>query len=616
MTTDAFHPDHLKPGDMMGPWRIVEPLGSGNFGRVFKVEREGNFFTLKMAVRPAPEHFQDTPQKEVEERQVDARLRHEGAILLANVSHSGLPRLRGIGRWPHPLRGYLYLALDYVPGESFHTWRQRTRPNAAQLVDLFIEVVRVMARLHRHGILIRDFKAEHVIVNPEDNRPMLVDLGSAYLPGGSTLTVGLAPMTPHTLPPECVAFIRDEAWKQGSRFEANQAGDLYQFGVFMYEALTECWPFDPRLTADELLTAIATAVPRAPHRLNPEVPESLSRIALRLLEKRPEDRYESAKALLQALWDAAKERSKKSWKVTMRLPAEGPAPLTQDEVEERRLQKQELERKVQQAQQQKQEQLSREQSLEQNLSLLTEAIEEQELANEERAARRKKWGLRVALVVSPLVLVLALFAAGSVWLSEASTSTADSEKGSPLVSTLRNALPVRIAAAWLCTTFTMGCAAAPLRPLPGDCPPEAVRAMEEMNVLDNDSYKGFAYYRLVIDIQQAPAGPDDEMQLGSFRSGKVVGRVWEYGGALQPHGSLPVGTLLYGELWTEGITKYGQAAIVGHYSEALLPDGRRFPVCIVLGADGTGLMGKAPGSKPHQTILPRVWDGMAVRIWP
>jgi hypothetical protein len=55
MTTDAFHPDHLKPGHMVGPWRILESLGSGSSGHAFKVECEGEFFTLKMAVRPAPD---------------------------------------------------------------------------------------------------------------------------------------------------------------------------------------------------------------------------------------------------------------------------------------------------------------------------------------------------------------------------------------------------------------------------------------------------------------------------------------------------------------------------------------------------------------------------------
>jgi serine/threonine protein kinase len=330
MNTEAFHPDQLKPGDMVGPWRILESLGSGSCGRALKVEYEGELFTLKIAVRPAPELPPDTSEKAREERQVDGRMSHEGALLLANSSHPGLPHLRAVGRWPHPKRGYLFFVTDYVSGVPFHDWREKTRPSAAQLVDLFIEVVRVVARLHGRGIFIRDFKSEHVIV-PEDLKPVLVDMGSAWLPGGSSLTIGLAPGTPYALPPECVSFIRKGTWKQGDRFNVTEAGDLYQLGVFMYEALTDGWPFDPRFNADALLTAIETVVPRAPHRLNPEVPESLSRITLRLLEKRPEDRYPSAEALLQALWDAAKERAKKGWKVPLEMPAEGPAPMTQDE---------------------------------------------------------------------------------------------------------------------------------------------------------------------------------------------------------------------------------------------------------------------------------------------
>jgi hypothetical protein len=55
---------------------------------------------------------------------------------------------------------------------------------------------------------------------------------------------------------------------------------------------------------------------------------------MKLLEKQPEDRYESAEALLKALWDANKERSTQAWKVRLGLPPEGPAPVTQEEVEE------------------------------------------------------------------------------------------------------------------------------------------------------------------------------------------------------------------------------------------------------------------------------------------
>ncbi|WP_224365979.1 serine/threonine protein kinase [Hyalangium versicolor] len=599
MTTEAFHPDQLKPGDMVGLWHIVESLGSGSFGHAFKAELEGEFFTLKMAVRPPPELSEATPEKLREEGQVDGRMRHEGAVLLANTSVDGLPHLRGIGRWPHPKKGYLYIVTDFVPGAPFHDWREHARPTAAQLVDVFIAVVRVVATLHGHGVLIRDFKSEHVIV-PEDGRPTLVDLGSAWLPGGSTLTVGLAPGTPYALPPECVAFLREGTWKEGARFDATEAGDLYQLGVFMYEALTEGWPFNPRLTDKELLTAIQTVVPRAPHRLNPAVPESLSRIVLRLLEKRPEDRHESAEALLKALWEANKERSTQAWKVPLRMPPEGPAPMTQDEEEERRLHQQETERRAREAQKQKAEELSMAQTLEQ-FSTAVQQMEADLRIQDEKDARRKKRWRRIALGAGSLLLLGFLWVAWQVWRTPVPPLPAASEKGSSLVSTLSNSRPMRATAAWLCATFSVGCTAAQVRPLPEDCPQEAVQAMEQMDLLDESGYT------IVIDINQ----PGTQQQKGTYRPGSIVSKVMKYSWT----GPLPEGTLLYGQLWTENLKKEGQEAVLGRYTEALLPDGRRMPVCFVLG-DQTGLTIKSEGSKPGEARLPREWSALAVRRWP
>ena len=609
MMTDTFHPDHLKPGDMVGPWKIVESLGSGNFGHTFKVERAGVFFTMKMAVRPAPELPKGTPEETLEERQVDGRMCHEGAILLANTSLPGLPSIRAVDRWPHPIKGYLYIITDYVLGEPFHDWRERTQPHVGQFVDVFGEVVRVVDTLHARGIFIRDFKSEHVII-PEDHKPVVVDLGSAWLPGGSSLTVGLAPGTPHMLPPECVAFIREGSWRQGARFEPGQAGDLYQLGIFLYEALVECWPFNPHLPKAELLVAIENVVPRPPHRINPEVPESLSRIAMKLLEKQPEDRYESAEALLQALWEANKERSTKEWKVRLGLPPEGPAPVTQEEVEERQLLQQESKRRAEEAKKEKEEELADEQALEQFAATLqelgakaqaAEAREAQARAAQQEATQRKRRWRRVALGASSLQLLIVLWVAWQVWRTPVPPSPEASEKGSSLVSTLRNSRPVRATAAWLCATFSVGCTAAQVRPLPEDCPAEAVRNMKEMNLLDQVPYS------VVIDINQ----PGKEWQEGTYGPGPIISRVVKYSFT----GPLPDGTLLYGQLWTEGLTKEGPEAVYGRYTEALLPDGRRFPVCFILG-DLTGLTIKGEGSKPGEARLPREWRAIAVRRWP
>jgi serine/threonine protein kinase len=580
MTTETFHPDQLQPGQSVGPWRILESLGSGGFGRTFKVECEGAQFSLKIALRPASE-----------DKEVEGRASHEAAALMANSSHPNLPRLYAVGRWPHPSAGYIYFVTEYVEGETFNDWRARSRPTAAQLVDIFLAVVLAVMELHRRKLLHRDLTGSNIVIRKGDHKPFFIDLGSVWLPGSSTLTEKLPPSMVHTLPPECVAFLRRSANEQGEHFDAGVAGDLYQLGVFMFEALTEHHPFDPKkLPAAELFAAIETLVPRPPHYLNPEVPESLSHIVMRLLEKRPEDRHPSAEALHKALWEAAKERKSRTWKMPLVLPESGPPPVTQQEQEERKARQQASERRAQEALKQEAEARSDKQALEQIYAAAKEFEAELVTLEQEQARRRKRrWGVAVGVGMLLLGIVLSSL-----------TFPAASEKGSLLVSTLSNSRPVRAVAAWLCVTFSVGCAATPIRPLPEDCPPEAVRSMREMKLFPGA-------FLAIIDINQ----PGNEDQVGIYQAGPIVSRVVTEG----LPSPLPEGTLLYGQLWTEGLTKWGRAAVYGRYTEALLPDGRRIPVCFTPN-DRTGLTAKDENSKPGQTRLRRMWSVLATELWP
>ncbi|MBZ4419050.1 serine/threonine-protein kinase [Myxococcus sp. RHSTA-1-4] len=591
MATTPIHPDQLVPGSRIGPWRVLASLGAGGFGRAFQVERDeqpGRTYTLKVALRPASPH---TP----EEEDVEGRMAREVAIHMAY--DTGL-KIHAVDHWPI-LSGFLYFVTDYVEGETFHEWCWRTQPSAARLLTVYTEVVRQVGALHQRGVCHRDLKADNILIRKADERPLVLDYGVARLPGTATVTVGVPPTSPYLLPPECVTFLGQETWRQGARFDPGVPGDLYALGMLLYEALTDGYAFHPKLPYDLLMAAIVTRVPAAPHVLNPKVPRALSDIAMRLLAKRPEERYPDVSALLQALWEAAKERKQPDWQVSLALPPpeDQSAPAGggghRDDADPP----------------------PRASGEEAPAAVASEAAPEPAGVDPrapvpERAdsghvpVRRRRlrwlWALRALLV-----LFLAL------WLG-LSTLAPTPEKGSPHVPTATPKAPLADAprsgpatflAAALCAVAGVACSAAQVRPEPAECPEEAREAM--FRVLGVDTTKGL---KAVVDINQ----PGDQSQLGTYGNGKVVGRIAGYSWA-DP--ALPDGTLLYGQLWTGLVDEYGRPAAMARYSEAKLPDGRTFPVCIVLG-NPDGRVRTQPGSNADASVLPRELPVSAVERWP
>jgi serine/threonine-protein kinase len=583
---------------MVGTFRILEVLGAGGFGRVFKAERDGGLYALKMALRPT------SAERPAQEEDVDGRLAREAAFLAARRHNPHLLPVLVMDFWPHA-RGYRYFVTPYVEADTFTQWCHKARPSAARLVDVFSELVRAVADLHQHGVHHRDLKGDNVLVSREEARPLLIDFGAAHLPGLSTLTAGLPPGALHMLPPEALAFFRSEVWMEGARFTGGVAADLYALGHLLYEALTDCHPFDPRLPTDELVAAIETVVPRAPHYINPKVPRPLSDIAMRLLSKRPEDRYESAEVLWQALWEAAKaQRKSRAWKVPLELPVAGPAPISRQEAQERRVQQEEV------ARQEKEAGAAKAQAAKEleNLLGLVEQMQPAAAVPAQAAGHRRRWPWWVAGVGALALLILALWLVSPATLAPPPTS----EKGSISVPTHTPQPPTSIQgtsrsgaaqlAALLCAFTSFGCPGAQVKsPQPGACPEEATRAMfEELKVTPGSRL------RAIVDIKQ----PGDQSQLGTYQDGAVEGRL------TRGEGALPEGTVLRGHLWTgPGIYEYDDEAVIARYTEARLPTGRILPVCIVLGGPD-GRVPKAPGSNPSAVQLPRELPANAVWRWP
>ncbi|RKG99518.1 serine/threonine protein kinase [Corallococcus carmarthensis] len=570
MTMSPLHPDHLAPGNQVGPWRILELLGGGGGGRLFKVEREehpGRPFTLKVALRPAGQHEQ-------EEEDADGRVSREAAIHMAY--DTGL-KVHALDHWLGP-SGYLYFVTDYVEGETFTEWCWRVKPTAARLLDVFTEVVRLVDKLHRRQLCHRDLKGANILIRKEDGQPVLIDFGVARQPGMATLTVGVPPTSPHLLPPESLTFLAEGSWKEGAAFEPGPAGDLYALGALLYEALTDGYAFDPTLPYDKLVLAIATKVPAAPHVLNPRVPRALGDIALRLLAKHPEDRYAGTEALLQALWDAAKEKKKPEWQVSLEPPLPEEVGTSETPIES--------------------------DSERSEAPTATEEDTPEDDFQSRPAVPTPGW-TRGRAVAWALCGALAVFLA--LWLA-LSMLAPSFEKGSslvptPTVSALRRLPLARHVAALVCATAGLACPSVPTRPDSGvPCPEASTQAMFQRLKLRKP-------LKAVIDINQ----PGDQSQVGTYQAGPVVGRIVGYSWA-DP--ALPDGTLLYGRLWMgPGIYDHGEEAVIIRYTEARLPDGSTYPVCIVLGG-GDGRVPKLPGSDSGSAVLPRELPAVAVWSWP
>ncbi|WP_309897501.1 serine/threonine-protein kinase [Archangium sp.] len=595
--TDVLHPDHLKPGDTVGPWRIVGPLGVGGSARVFEVERGGLPYSLKMALRPVSSE-QEVPGAE----EAAMRLGREAGALLTCSPHPNLLRVHAVDCWPHPGNGYPFIVTDLVVGDDWHGWRWRTNPYAVRLVDRFSEVVRTVGWLHERGGYHRDLKADNLLIRREDEHVFLIDFGNVRMPGTFAQTLGVPPGVFHLLPPELLEYTRSDVWQRGIPFEGGAAADLYALGILLYQGLTDSHPFDPHLSDQALTTAIATVVPTAPHLLNPRAPRSLSDIALKLLEKRPEARYPDTKALLQALWEAGKERTSPAWKLPL-LASTEEAPL-EATVEE------------------KEAWLARRQQVAPTLEVAPEDAPPREDVGQEvpPPKERRTWRTWKFAAVGVLLLSVVFLASGlvrstlpSLLMAEPTASVAP-EKGSAPVPTstmpldpapTRGNSSLRFLALWLCTATSLGCPAAQVRPEPEACPDEARRNMFEVLKLN----EGMSLWAIV-DVNQ-PGEPTEE---GTYRDGPLVSRVVQH--EWSPP-QLPGGTLLYGRLWTgPGILDAdGEESVLGRYTEALLPDGRKLPVCIVLGG-WEGLREKLPGSKPGAVRLMRHLPVAAVRRWP
>ena len=274
----------------IGPYEIVEELGRGGMGVVYRARAESP--PREVALKLVAERTSDRQRQRFEqEARSLGRLQHPGIVAIHDVGvHEGQP----------------YFAMEYVKGRSLEGLLADQGPLApARALELFSQLTRALAHAHDRGVLHRDLKPANILLS-EDGQPYLTDFGLArdLTSSSKRLTLEGAPLgTPGYWSPEQAL---------GDQDAIDARTDVYGLGASLYAALVGEAP----LIADsfaECVVAVRERVPTPPRTLRPEVDAALDAVVMRCLAKDPDARYASAEDLawaLEALEHGAAPRSR------------------------------------------------------------------------------------------------------------------------------------------------------------------------------------------------------------------------------------------------------------------------------------------------------------------
>lgn len=271
-------------GTLVGPYRLLRPIGEGGMGSVWLAERSDG--TLKRTValkRPHVSWIGSPAGRMAQERDI-----------LAGLEHPNIARLYDAGV---TAQGQPYLALEYVEGVPITQYCVAHQLPTRRRLELFLQVLEAIRYAHSHLVIHRDLKPSNILV-ALDGRVHLLDFGIARLldqngPNDAGTQIAAA-LTPDYASPE---QLRGAA--------ISTASDVYSLGVVLYELMTGVRPY--RLASQRAAAALADALAQIEKRppsesvtdavLKRELRGDIDSIVCKTLQSEPTRRYTTAEAL-------------------------------------------------------------------------------------------------------------------------------------------------------------------------------------------------------------------------------------------------------------------------------------------------------------------------------
>jgi len=279
-------PEPTLTGRRLGAYRLVEEIGRGGMGRVYRAVRADDAFDRQVAVKVLKRGL-DTD--EILERF------HRERRILANLDHANIARLLDAGSTGE---GLPYLVMEHVEGRPIDVYCDQRELSLDRRLDLFETVCEAVSAAHRNLVVHRDLKPANVLVT-EDGTPKLLDFGVAKL---------LRPEPDETAPATRAGFqFLTPEYASPEQLEGGPvttAADVYALGLLLYRLLTgeaAFGPVEPGLSRPNLERDPKPPSAVAPRPLRRRLRGDLDAVVLRALARDPEERYGTVEQLVEDL---------------------------------------------------------------------------------------------------------------------------------------------------------------------------------------------------------------------------------------------------------------------------------------------------------------------------
>ena len=284
---DAETEPPLTPGDVVdGRYRVVECIGRGSFGVVFRAEhiRTGQPVALKVLHVDVGRH--EATQRFVKEGRALGRLRHAATVRIFDVGQ--------VGEVSATNAQAPYIAMEFVDGPNLEQVLARLSRDGralteAQALDVVEPVLASLIEAHALGLIHRDLKPANILLTEVADEPLVVkvvDFGVVRTHDSDLTTRRSTIGTPLYMSPEQC---------RGETVDARS--DLYSLGCLLFEAVCGVPPFNSKSHVDTMFLQMSAAVPDVRQRAITPVSDGFIAVLQRVLAKDPADRFLTARAM-------------------------------------------------------------------------------------------------------------------------------------------------------------------------------------------------------------------------------------------------------------------------------------------------------------------------------